>query len=352
MHYYKSEEASRDLKSSYEQFASENKGIFRIGSCNCEDNADICKKEGVTSFPTVRVYPTFPIPTQDLDLSKGLEIKALKKAAGRFISDRSIEITGKNHQTFITEDIGTPKVLLFTNAKKGTPFVYKALSQAFEKTLQLGIVRESEDALVKKYKVKSFPHLVVIKSEGKPLAYDGKEFKYQEIFEFLNIHSQIFVDPNAKDNAPKQSSASKPWLVVPVPEMTKDSANDICLKKGGSLCVVLLVKDKASLDESLLEKLDAVSQSFTSKISRGITFIFSWLNASTESEFASVFGVEQGDMPKLVILNPGKRKRFLIHDGEINEAGIENTFNKILGGDARFKNIKGNKLPELVSMYD
>lgn len=116
------------MKSSYEQFASENKGIFRIGSCNCEDNADICKKEGVTNFPTVRVYPTFPIPTQDLDLSKGLELKALKKTAGRFISDRSVEITGKNHKTFVGEDVATPKVLLFTNAKKGTPFVYKALS--------------------------------------------------------------------------------------------------------------------------------------------------------------------------------------------------------------------------------
>jgi len=205
---------------------------------------------------------------------------------------------------------------------------------------------------VKKYKVKSFPTLVVIKSEGKPIAYDGKEFKYREIFEFLNTYSQIFVDPNSKDNTPKQSSASKPWLVVPVPEMTKDSANDICLKKGGSLCVVLLVKDKASLDEALLEKLDVVAQEFTSKISRGITFIFSWLDASEEKEFASVFGVDQADMPRLAILNPGKRKRFLLHEGEINEAGIESTFNKILGGDARFKNIKGNKLPELVSMYD
>lgn len=132
VHYYKTEEASRDIKSSYEQFATENKGIFRIGSCNCDDNPDICKKEGVTNFPTIRVYPMFPIPTQDLDLSKKFEVKALKKAAGRFINDRSIEITGKNHQTFVTEDIGTPKVLLFTNTKKGTPFVYKALSQAFE----------------------------------------------------------------------------------------------------------------------------------------------------------------------------------------------------------------------------
>ena len=41
----------------------------------------------------------------------------------------------------------------------------------------------------KKYKVKKLPALVVIKSEGKPIAYDGKGFLYQEIFEFLNVHS-------------------------------------------------------------------------------------------------------------------------------------------------------------------
>ena len=56
-------------------------------------------------------------------------------------------------------------------------------------------------------------------------------------------------------------------------------------------------------------------------------------------------------MPSLVILNPGKRKRFLIHEGSIDESSIEGTFNKILGGDARFKNIKGNKLPDLVSAF-
>jgi thioredoxin-related protein len=92
---------------------------------------------------------------------------------------------------------------LFINAKKGTPFIYKALSQNFEKTLQFGLVRESEDALASKYKVKKFPALFVVKSEGKPLKFEGADFSYSEIFEFLNVHSQIFIDPNAKDNAPK-----------------------------------------------------------------------------------------------------------------------------------------------------
>ena len=198
VHYYDSSEVARDIKSGYEQFASENKGIFRIGSVDCDAQADICKKEKVDAFPTIRIYPTFPMPTQDMDLSKGFELKNLKKFAGRFYQDKSIAITGKNHKAFISEDVGTPKVLLFTNAKKGTPFVYKALSQNFEvslcyvtiqKTLQFGLVRESEAALAQQYKVTKFPALFVVKSEGKPIQYEEKDFKYQPIFEFLNIHS-------------------------------------------------------------------------------------------------------------------------------------------------------------------
>ena len=72
-----------------------------------------------------------------------------------------------------------------------------------QKTLQFGLVRESEDGLAAKYKVKKFPTLFVLKPEQKPLKFDGTEFTYSDIFEFLNVHSQIFVDPNAKDNAPK-----------------------------------------------------------------------------------------------------------------------------------------------------
>ena len=147
----------------------------------------------------------------------------------------------------------------------------------------------------------------------------------------------------------KTSSASKPWLIKPVPEMTRDSGNDICLKKDGALCLVLLVKDKASMDENLLNVLDSVGQGFASKISRGIQFYFSFLDVSAEPDFAATFTVTE--YPALVILNPGKRKRFLIHEGEITEANIEKTLDTILGGDARFKNIKGNTLPDLVSDY-
>ena len=61
-------------------------------------------------------------------------------------------------------------------------------------------MRSGEEALAKQYKVKSWPSLYVVKAEGKPLKYDGAEFSYSGIFEFINVHSQIFVDPNSLES--------------------------------------------------------------------------------------------------------------------------------------------------------
>jgi hypothetical protein len=212
--------------------------------------------------------------------------------------------------------------LFFTKAKKGTPFVIKALSTNFESTLDFGLVRETEESLAKKYKVK-FPGMVVIKSEGKPIVYDKDDFTYKQLFEFLNVHSQIFVDPSASKATPKQNAAAKPWLTVSVPQITKDSGNDVCLKKDGTLCVVFIAKESSQADQSILDTLNSVSQGFASKISRGISFSVSWVDASREPEFVSTFGIEESSLPSLIVLNPGKRKRFLLHEGEITESAIE-----------------------------
>ena len=76
-----------------------------------------------------------------------------------------------------------------------------------------------------------------------------------------------------------------------------------------------------------------------------------WLDASKEPEFYSMFGLTDDALPKVVVMNPGKRKRFLVHEGAISENDISNTLDKILGGDAKFTNIKGNALKDLKTSY-
>jgi hypothetical protein len=86
--------------------------------------------------------------------------------------------------------------------------------------------------------------------------------------------------------AAKKSSASKPWLMAQMPLMNADSGNDICLKKDGTLCVITVIKDQASMDANTLKEIGALGEAFESKISRGISWKFMQLDASLEPEFA------------------------------------------------------------------
>ena len=70
-----------------------------------------------------------------------------------------------------------------------------------------------------------------------------------------------------------------------------------------------------------------------------------WLDTSAESEFSKIFGVGESDLPKIAILNAGKRKRYLIHNGELTDSAVSSTLDKILGGDAKFTNVAGNAFP-------
>ena len=322
--------------------------MFRMFGIDCNEFESLCAKEKLMKYPTFRVYPAFPAPTQDYE-EDTIDFEKIKKLALKFVTSRVIDITQNNHETFVNENPGKPKVLLFTD-KKGTPAIYKALSSHFDKTLLFGLIRDSEQGLVAKYKVKTYPAVFMINNkDAKPFKYDGKDFSYQAIFDWINIYSETFVFRTGEEEV--KSSASKPWLNDKVPQLALDSADDICLKKEGALCVIYVVKSAAEKNSEVAEQLYQTGQSFASKISRGISFYFMWLDATQEQKFAGMFGIAENDLPKVVILNPGKRKRYLVHNGDTSESSISATLDKILGGDAKFTNIKGNSLESLVSKY-
>lgn len=74
------------------------------------------------------------------------------------------------------------------------------------------------------------------------------------------------------------------------------------------------------------------------------------LDASTEQEFASIFKLES--LPAFVVLNPGKKARFLVSQKEHSAEGVSSQLDVILGGDARFIRIKDDKMPVLSSAHE
>jgi hypothetical protein len=74
-----------------------------------------------------------PIPAfvSEQDNSKVVDTDALKKSAYKFVGNRVIDITANNIDTFIADNPGKPKMLLFTETKSA-PMVYRALSTYFD----------------------------------------------------------------------------------------------------------------------------------------------------------------------------------------------------------------------------
>jgi hypothetical protein len=62
-----------------------------------------------------------------------------------------------------------------------------------------------------------------------------------------------------------------------------------------------------------------------------------WLNGAVEKSWAGIFGYSGSD--QVVILNPGKRKRFTPHEGPISKDAISVTLETIIGGNARFNRV-------------
>ena len=61
--------------------------MLRIGSVDCDEWSSICEKEGITEFPTYRVYPPFPAPVQDHQSGDSeLDSDVIKKMCYRHLS--------------------------------------------------------------------------------------------------------------------------------------------------------------------------------------------------------------------------------------------------------------------------
>mmetsp|Transcript_29961 Transcript_29961/g.95613 ORF Transcript_29961/g.95613 Transcript_29961/m.95613 type:complete len:419 (-) Transcript_29961:52-1308(-) len=329
----------------YNKIATDLKGMAKICAISCTEWPVFCDKSGVKETPAVMVYPTNPMPA--FKYEGKMESKALSAKIARFIPDMTTKLTKDNVDGFLTTDPSKPKVILFSN-KKSPPTIWKALSSetVFKRTLKFGFVAEEEKDIVQRFKVKKFPSIIMqrgSKAEVKE-TYEG-EMKFLPLKDWVGVFSESGTGINAEPG--ESIEEAKPWLVQEVPELTAKSQADICFK-GEGLCVIYLRDGELSPSET--EMLTALSKKFTSQLSdRGAKMKWMWLNVAIETAYRKLF--EPSELPSAVVFNPHKRLRFtkLDHgeESEIkgDEKGISGLLDKVLGGDARFKMVPGQKLP-------
>jgi hypothetical protein len=133
------ESPSKKSKGQFEKFSLEHQAMMRVGAVDCASQPDLCKKENIEGdLPRYRVYPPSPIPSQDYAPEGEIDTDKLKKMAYRYITNKAIDITSDNHDAWKSANVGTPKIILFTESKgKKPPVVYQALSSHFDVSLPL-----------------------------------------------------------------------------------------------------------------------------------------------------------------------------------------------------------------------
>lgn len=118
--------------------------------------------------------------------------------------------------------------------------------------------------------------------------------------------------------------------------MHQKSAGDICLNLEGYLCVLTFTSGKP--EGALKEELIKLSKNYAQKALRGSSFKFMWVDIEKESHWKNAFSIEK--VPSMLVLNPGRRKRYVIHENAITFSDVVNTVEKINSGDTRFIGLK------------
>jgi hypothetical protein len=334
----------------YNKLAGDMKGMMKITALNCAEFRPYCTKQGVKETPHVQIYPLNPMPT--FKYEGKLEAKALSGKMSKFLLDQSVKITKENVDAFATGDATKPKVFLFSN-KKAPPSIWKALSSetVFRRSVKFGFVHEDEKDVVAKYKVTKFPTVIMQRGSKAEIKepYKG-DMNFEGLKTWVNLFSESGMGDKVQGAGGKEEVSieeSKPWLVQEVPELTGKSQQDICFK-GEGLCVIYLKEGALSQDET--DMLTGLSKKFTSQLSdRGAKMKWMWLDLAAEAEYKKLFAPTQ--LPSATVFNPHKRLRFANMDhGEEGEVkgdtdGLTKLMDKVLGGDARFKMVPGQKLP-------
>lgn len=165
--------------------------------------------------------------------------KIMGAASKRMQSFVSV-VSETNYNNFIErERLTKNKVLLFTD-KKTTPTMLKSFSKKYVSRLNLGEVRSSEEALIKKFGVTEFPTIMALTDPENMVGvkYEG-DMKFDQVGKFMSQYAY--------------ATPKKP-VVTEFSELTADKYNSgkLCGVKTSNVCVLIFTRDG---DKNLLDML-------------------------------------------------------------------------------------------------
>ena len=300
------------------EFAEKTEGLFNAGAVNCIKDEEICEEFEVAETPSIIFFSE---NEKDYNRYEGkVDFNSLFNYATKRMSYYVNEITKEKLSDFFSKKNDKYHVILFTS-KESTPSLYKALSKYFINKLIFGEVHQNQKELVRLFKIKEFPTLMVMLDEEKNKyeVYKNK-MNYESIKSYLNK----FVTKKKVVNDNK------------VKEMNYNIYNTLstCSSSDGkNICLIYLTKDNRpnSKDKKILE-------SIADKYENDHIKVF-YINYKKNKNIFNSFEDVNENNAKAVIIK-GKRKKYMNIDKDEFESNIYNAMENVISGGGNFKKMK------------
>eukprot|EP01023_Acetabularia_acetabulum_P024569 TRINITY_DN2369_c0_g1_i4.p1 TRINITY_DN2369_c0_g1~~TRINITY_DN2369_c0_g1_i4.p1 ORF type:complete len:749 (-),score=166.87 TRINITY_DN2369_c0_g1_i4:288-2534(-) len=180
----------------YKNIADKLQGIVTVGAVDCDEDKKLCSEYGVSGFPTIKIFPadkqknpyTGKISKIPTDYQGQRSAKAISDAAKAELNDLFISKISSlpDYEDFANQNQELNRVLLFTEKGESTA-LYKSISMRYRGRLAFAEISHKSKALVKKYHVKDFPHLLVHQTQPteEQVVYSGK-LKAAKLLQWLD----------------------------------------------------------------------------------------------------------------------------------------------------------------------
>lgn len=316
--YRPEEKESKDVKDVIREVAEKYFGIFKVAAVNCAAEQELCEDE-FQIFETPRVIAYTSALNHEGMLFKGdlKNAQMLANFAVSYMESFVAFLSPDNFQEFVNSEPDKHKILLFT-AKKATPPLFKALSKDLKGKLVFGEVRQNNQELLDRFKIKNIPSLMVLtdpdRNEG--VLYEGA-YKKDAIMKFLREYAYT---------SAKKKKADRGEIM----EVTRKSLQE-SQKCGGSdanLCLLMIMPDVINSENMNL--LKGLANSYSDD-----PIHFCYIKKSSLN-YAELFGGDVDEIPSVVIIR-GKRMRFTRMEGEFTNDKIKDFVDQTLGGSSTFK---------------
>jgi len=212
-------------------------------------------------------------------------------------------------------------VILFSD-KSTPPPLFRSVALAFEGQANFGVITSSDSQMMQRFQIDKAPAILMMfpdaskAEEGGQMQLTGARFDPRQHGPFRYGYIANFVgsivaqrlqqlgkasDKTEGDGLPKKESKKE---LGPLPELSADSWEAECAKKGG-LCAIAML-DGAESNTNKQAHIDMLTA--MRKKRAGGPLAFSWIDATCHTSFAAAFNIYETDLPTMIVLSPSKLK--------------------------------------------